>query len=143
MWHYDRADHKAIKQSIAIIDWDRIFLNLPVNSQVEIFNEYLMNIFKNFIPNEIIEINDKDPPWITKAIKSKINTKNFLYRKYLQGGKLFPDLEKVNNLTVSINEMISNSKKCYYDRLTKKLSDPKTSPKAYWSIVFSEIKKYQ
>ena len=48
-----------------------------------------MTIFKNYIPNEIIEINDKDPAWITKAIRNKINMKNHLYRRYLQGGKLF------------------------------------------------------
>ena len=33
--------------------------------------------------------------------------------------------------------MISNSKKCYYDRLSHKLSDPKTIPKTYWSILKS------
>ena len=96
-----------------------------------------MNVLKNFIPNEVIEIDDKDPPWITKAIKNKIIRKNFLYRRYLHGGKRLADLEVVNNLTISINESLSNSKNSYYDRLSKKLSDPKTSPKAYWSILKS------
>ena len=93
-----------------------------------------MNILKNYIPNEIIEINDKDPPWITKSIKDRINLKDSLYRRYLQGGKRFADLEVLNNLTISIHDMITNSKKCYYDRLSMKLSNPKTSPKAYWSF---------
>ena len=137
LWHYERAEKDSIRHSIDTVDWERIFHNKHVNLQVEIFNEYLMNIFKNYIPNEIIEINDKEPAWITKAIKSKMNRKNFLYRRYLQRGKHFSDLEIVNNLTISINEMISNSKSCYYDRLNKKLSDPKTSPKAYWSILKS------
>ena len=70
-----------------------------------------MNIVKNFIPNEFVEINDKDQPWITKAIKKKIEMKNFLYKRFLQGGKRFSDLEVVNKTTTSINEMISNSKK--------------------------------
>ena len=78
---------------------------------------------------EIIEINDKNPPWITKLIKDKIDIKKRFYRGYVEGGKLFPDLEVVNNLTISINEMISNSKHSYYDRLSEKLSNPKTSPK--------------
>ena len=96
-----------------------------------------MNIFKNFIPNEIIEVNDKDPPWINKAIKNKINMKNYLYRRYIQRGKRYTDFQVVNNLTISINAMISNSRNSYYDRLSKKLSNPKTSPKAYWSILKS------
>ena len=45
--------------------------NLNVDKQVELFNEYLMNIFSNFIPNEIITLNDKDPPWISNNIKNK------------------------------------------------------------------------
>ena len=61
VWHYDRADNVAIRRSIDNVDWERIFSDINVNLQVEIFNEYLMNIFENFIPNEIIEINDKDP----------------------------------------------------------------------------------
>ena len=137
VWYYDRGDHDSIRQSIRNIDWDRIFFDKNVNLQVEMFNEYILNIFKNFIPNETIEINDKDPPWVTKTIKEKINMKTLLYQRYLQRGKLLSDLELVNNLTISINEMISTSKECYYDRLSKKLSDPKTSPKAYWSILKS------
>ena len=62
VWHFDRADCESIKQSISNIDWNRIFLDMDVNLQVETFNEYLMNILKNFIPNKIIEINDKDLP---------------------------------------------------------------------------------
>ena len=146
VWHYERADVDAIRQSINNINWDRVFFNLNVNSQVDIFNEYIMNIFKNFIPNEIIEINDKDPPWITKAIKNKNIRKKILYRRYLQGGKHFSDLERVNNLTISINNMIETSKKSHYDRLNKNLGNPKTSPKAYWSILkslFRDKKKYQ
>ena len=30
-----------------------------------------MNIFSNYIPNKYIIIDDKDPPWMTKAIEAK------------------------------------------------------------------------
>ena len=76
-------------------------------------------------------------PWINKRIKDKINEKNIFYRRYLQNGKLLSDFEIVENLNESINEMILNSKKSYYNRLSKRPSDPKTSPKAYWSILKS------
>ena len=58
VWHYDRADENAIRQSIENINWERLFLNLNANQQVEKFTEYLSNIFLNFIPIEIIELND-------------------------------------------------------------------------------------
>ena len=39
-----------------------------------------------FFPYEIIEVNDKGPPWINKPIKNKINMKNYLY---IQRGKRY------------------------------------------------------
>ena len=37
-----------------------------------------MNIFSNYIPSKYIIIDDKDPPWMIKAIKDKINLKKYL-----------------------------------------------------------------
>ena len=36
----------------------------------------ILNIMSNFIPNEIVTINDRDTPWINNKIKSLI--KNIL-----------------------------------------------------------------
>ena len=70
-------------------------------------------------------------------MKHKIHEKKLFYRRYLRNGKLLSDLEVVEDLNKSIHEMITISKNRYYDRLSNKLSDPKTSPKAYWSILKS------
>ena len=96
-----------------------------------------MNIFLNYIPNEFITINDRDPPWITSVIKKKVHQKNLLYQEYLKNGKKFIDLEKVNEACNLLSDLVSESKTSYYNRLSRKLSDPKTSPKAYWSILKS------
>ena len=37
----------------------------------------------NFIPNETILVDDRDPPWITSKLKSMIHEKNLFYKKYL------------------------------------------------------------
>ena len=111
------------------------FNNLNVDKQVELFNEYLMNIFNNFIPNEIITLNDKDPPWITNNIKNKTYEKNNLFKKYIQNGKKAQDFVLLQKASTLINDMISENKKAYYNRLSKKLSNARTCPKAYWSIL--------
>ena len=43
-----------------------------VHEQVAIFNQTLMNIFSNYLPNKFITIHDKDPPWMNEYIKRKI-----------------------------------------------------------------------
>ena len=137
VWHYTRCNVVGIRQSIDNIDWDRAFRNLNLHQQVELFNNYLMNIFKNYIPNETITINDRDPPWINDKVRNKIFLKNELYKKYLQNGKTLVDLEHVQNSCRSLNNLISESKKSYYNRLSRKLSNPKTNSKTYWTILKS------
>ena len=36
-----------------------------------IFNKTILNILSNFIPNETLIVDDKDPPWFTKKKKKK------------------------------------------------------------------------
>ena len=43
--------------------------------QVPVFNETILNIFSNFVPNKIITYNDKDPIWMNDKIKSKVKSK--------------------------------------------------------------------
>ena len=40
----------------------------------------ILNIVSNFIPNEIVTINDRDPPWINNKIKSLIKNKNQYFK---------------------------------------------------------------
>ena len=109
-----------------------MLLNENVHEQVSTFNTILMNIFSNYIPNKYITVDDKDPPWMMKAIRNKINLKKSLSRS-----KNFIELQ---NLTIEILELISVRKEEYYNNLSKKLNDSNTSAKTYWSILNSFYK---
>ena len=74
----------------------------------------------------------KTPPWMTGAIKNKIN-----FKKSLSRSKSFIGLQ---NLAIVISELISIRKEEYYNNLSKKLNDPNTSAKTYWSILKSFYK---
>ena len=137
IWHYCKADINGIRASINNVNWDSVFLGINVNKQVELINNYILNIFHNFIRNEIISISESDPPWITDNIRKKISHKNNLYRNYIRHGKRAIDLPKVQDVCRLINDLVSKSKDKYYNRLSLKLKDPKTSSKAYWSILKS------
>ena len=137
IWHYKRSNVDDIKNAINLFDWNRHFRNIDVNKQVEAFNETLLNIFANFVPNESITINEKEPPWITTNIKRKISQKNDLYKRYIRNGKKNSDLQQVLTAGNELKTLINKSKSAYYCRLSNKLSNPKTHPKVYWSILKS------
>ena len=135
IWHYDRARVDLIQRSIKNFDWLKAFRNKCINDQVETFNSVLLNIFRNFIPNEIIKCSYKDPPWISSEIKKVVRKKNRLYKKYVANGKCDEDETRLKQLTDHISELIANTKSKYFSNLSDKLNDPLTSPKTYWSIM--------
>ena len=137
IWHYNKADIVSIRRALELFDWNQTFQNIDVNKQVEIFNSTILNIFKNYVPNEKIIVNEKDPPWITQTIKYRISQIHKLYDSFIYKGKRNADYESVIVATNNLNQLINNSKSEYYNRLSSKLSNTNTSPKAYWTILKS------
>ena len=72
---------------------------------------------------------------MTNYLKHKIRCKNSLYLKYLKHDKRNRDYIELQRSIEEDSEDISKSKEQYYDRLAKKLNNPKTSPKTYWAIM--------
>ena len=135
VWNFKLADIKAIRRSLELVNWEHLFLNKSVHNQVSIFNKTLINVFTNFIPNKIITCNDKDPPWINDFIRKKIEWKNQLYRNFNANGKTDNDFYVLREATATVSKLISDEKSNYYQKLSKKLCDPKTNSKTYWSLL--------
>ena len=109
-----------------------------MNEKVNIFNITLKNLLFNYIPyipHETITCDDRDPPWINENIKQLILEKNQAYKSYLRSNKSLQFLNQFQFLQTKLNSLIEESKEKHYVRLSKKLLDPQTSPKSYWSIL--------
>ena len=67
IWNYNRANTTLLNRSISNFDWTNELNKFSDPSeQVDFFNNTLLNIFSNFIPNEIKTIRPKDPPWFKR-----------------------------------------------------------------------------
>ena len=89
VWHFNRANSAAIKRCMTSFPW-RQHLNIDTNPnwQVKTFTDVFLNMMSNFIPNEIKRFVPRDPPWITKALKTMLNRRNRLltnYNKSIEG----------------------------------------------------------
>ena len=62
-----------------------------LDAQVKVLNETILNVFRNYVPNKYITVDDKDLVWMNEIIKSKMKTKNKLYKLYIQNGKFESD----------------------------------------------------
>ena len=91
----------------------------PVNSQVVKLIKTMLHVFRNYVPNKYITIDNKDPVWMNEIIKSKMKTKNKLYQQYIQSGRFESDLVFIQFLIAELNDLISYTKDLYYENLAK------------------------
>ena len=63
IWHYNKADKELLQRSLREFPWRETLSTL-------------LNIMSNFIPNKIVKIDPKNPPWITNNFKNIIKRQN-------------------------------------------------------------------
>ena len=93
-----------MKRSALAFDWDTALSQFNPDEQVKFFNEVIMNISGNFIPNETKIFKPKDPPWLTTTCKS-------LYLKYRRKFKIFVKNKCPADKKVELDELKSRYRK--------------------------------
>ena len=104
---------------------------------MNIFNETILNILRNFIPHETVLCDDRDPPWFNNKIKSLIHETNITFKRFRSDRRNSCLRRQLNCPQDRLNDLIEASKQKYYCRMTNKLTNAKKSSKAYWSILKS------
>ena len=94
-----------------------------------------MNVFRNYVPNEYITIDDKDPVSMNETIKNKMKVRNNLFKQYKQNGRFESDFILNERLGNELSDLISQTKALYYENLARKLNNPLLQAKTYWSIL--------
>ena len=143
VWDYKKANSTTIRKALDSVNWERLFHGKDINGEVTSFNNAILKVFKSYVPNKYITIDDKDPVWMIDNIKAKIKIKNLLFKQYMQNFESDFGFHKA--LITEINELISSTKTLYYETLAKKLNNPRLQVKTYWSILktFYNDKKFR
>ena len=69
--HYKKANVDHIRRSIHEFSWERCFEKSSVNNKPHMFNKIIKDIMPNYISDQTITCNDRDPPWINEDIKQQ------------------------------------------------------------------------
>ena len=64
MWKYEKANANLIKRAIRDFDWENKLSIIGFNDQVALFNETIVSIMSNFIPNETMIFDYRDFSWL-------------------------------------------------------------------------------
>ena len=119
IWDYKKTDSEKIRKALDWVNWESLFNNKDVNTQVSILNETVLNVFSNYVPNKYITIDDKDPVWMNETIKLKIKAKNSMYNRFIQNGRSESDFVLLETLITELNELIATTKALYMKILLK------------------------
>ena len=132
-WDYKACNLNALKNDLRNIDWTQAFGNLDVNLMVDFFTSNLLNLAKIHIPFKIATISDKDAPWFNNTIKYAIQKNKRLVKKWKSNGKTPEDTIAKNKSQRDLHSFITDAKTKYVENLGKKISDPNTGAKFFWS----------
>ena len=135
VWDYKKADSANIRKALDSINWERFFDHKDINTQVITLNETLLNVFRNYVPNKYITIDDKDPVWMNETIKPNVKTKNKLCKQYINKSRFESDFVFIETLITEIYDLNTSRKDLYYKNFAKRLNNPLLQAKTYWSIL--------
>ena len=138
---YAKANKNEIRECLNNIDWHYKLNNLSATDMVREFTSTLMGVMSRLIPNRIITCNNKDPPWITPEIKTGIKRKHRVYNKYVRRGRRPDEWDNVRLIRNDTSKMITTAKDNYFASLGRKLSNPATGIKTYWSTLNKIVNK--
>ena len=107
----------------------KAFENISINKKVDLLNATLLNVFHNYIPNKIVKYSYRDPPWLTKRIKSKLKERSKITKEFYRKGQdpiVFTELNKISSERLNL---IINSKIGYIQKKSNALNDKNTDLK--------------
>ena len=137
VWNYQKVDVSRLRKAVYLVNWEKLFRNKNIDIQVLIFNEKVLNIFSNSVPNKITACNNKDPIWMNEKIKSKTKFKNQLFKVRIKIGRNEVNFLNLKNYIAELNESALTTKTSYYDNLRKSSNDSTIQTKSYWSVLKS------
>ena len=120
-----------------MFDWNA---DIPCpNEQVKLLNEVLLNIYSNFIPNEVNTIRPRQAPWITLTVKNFLRKKSRAYQSFVRNGQPDDKREGIQNMTSEGSRLIEGAKRNYFLKVGKTF--PGTPSNTYWSLINTVLNK--
>ena len=133
IWKCEKANADVNKRAIWDFDRENKLSFIKINNQVALFDETVVYIMSNLIPNEIIVFDDREPPWLRKMwfIKKLIHHGDNHIKLYL---RYFQDLS---------NTKTEEAKREYFENISHKLLNKYLDPEKYWFLlkIISKDKK--
>ena len=125
---YRNYDPNKMNKDLENIDWSSVYSVRDVNKAWEAIESTLLSVFKKHAPLISKRVRGAITPWLTAALKSEINYRDILLRKYRKSGS---DVDNSNykRHRNKVTSAIRKAKSMYHKDL---LSSNVHNPKKFW-----------
>ncbi|KAK3098188.1 hypothetical protein FSP39_017040 [Pinctada imbricata] len=134
IWLYDRADFDLFRNKCNNVNWDEIIDdNIHIDRCVMNFNNQIIKIAEECIPNKIITVRQNELPWVDSHIRRLIRRRN----RYRKKAKRINSEYLWNKFKIIRNQVVNklrNAKNNYYENICLKLKSNKFGTKEWWKL---------
>lgn len=79
--NYKKYDKEEFKASLRNVAWENCLSQTTMNAAWDSFKDYVIRVIKAHAPKLERKVRGDDNPWMTKDVKSKMNTRDYHLRK--------------------------------------------------------------
>lgn len=134
VWNYNITNTNALERAISNHDWQSILRLDDVNLMASTFTDQLFGIFETHIPHQERLARKNDNPWFHDRIKTAINKRDKLYRKYVKKNNI-TNYRQFKANAENVNALVKESKESFLNNTCESLDEHGSSSKSYWYII--------
>ncbi|MCG8077783.1 MAG: reverse transcriptase family protein, partial [Candidatus Thiodiazotropha taylori] len=132
IWYYKLADYDKYRTILSESNLvDKIEHDHNMDCNIKDIMDVILDAADKSIPNKVVTIKPNEHPWITCGIKKLIRKRKRTFRQFKRTENIYY-WNKYKTIRNKVVNEIKKSKKYYFDKLDRTLSNKDTDPKIFW-----------
>ena len=135
---YQNVNYDLYRETLNNCLWD--YNNLSINDQAKLVTNNIFEAAEVSVPNRVVTIRPKDPPWMHNDIRKSIRQRNRTHKlaKSTNDPTHWARFREARN---RVTTLIRNSKINYFKKLATSLQQGNLSSKDWWKITKQFLKQ--
>jgi hypothetical protein len=132
IWKYDQGNYQEYRRELSETDWSHLLLENNLDLSCSLLTDTILRIAKNTIPNKLVNIRPRDPPWMHNELRKSIRKRKRLHKSAKKNPQLWANFRSLRNQIIG---EIRKAQVQYHKTIASKLQSSHSSPKSWWKLV--------
>ena len=138
VWKYEDANFDLYREKLGDFDWD--CEDLTIDESAAKLTQNILQSADVSIPNKIVTIRPRDPPWMHNGIRRAIRDKNKKH-KIAKSVKTYETWARYRHARNIVTELVRDAKTNFFKKLATSLHQGNLNSKQWWKITKQFLKQ--